>query len=81
MVPSPARQVLHALTETGVEGDILIRGSFGHEWQYESALLIRKYRSGVLDGAGAVVCLDPCDGMVAPWQKLQWMSTDVWVRR
>ena len=78
--PSPARQVMQALTKARVEGDILINGSFGHEWQYESTLPIRKYRPEFLKDTSAAVCLDVCEGIGDPWQKLQGVSVDVWVQ-
>ncbi len=78
--PSLAREVMQALTKAGVHGEILINGSFGHEWQYESLRPIRKYRPEFLKDAGAVVCLNPCTGLSDPWRKLKGVSVDVWVR-
>lgn len=81
MAPGPARTVMQRLAQEGVQGEVSIAGSFGHEWQYESAFPIRKYRSGFLDGAGAVVCLNPCDGLGDSWRKLDGVPVDVWVRK
>lgn len=58
---SPAREVLHSIEARGTEGDILIQGSFGHEWQYESTFSVRRYAEALLPDAQAVVCLDRCD--------------------
>ncbi len=80
MAPSPARLVMQRLMREGIEGVVLISGSFGHEWQYESRLPIRKYRPELLKGAGAVVCLTTCDGLSDSWQKLEGIPVDVWVR-
>lgn len=78
--PSPAREVMRRLQQEGVKGEVLIAGSFGHEWQYESSLPIRRYRPEFLKDAGAVVCLDVCGSLRNPWRKLRGTSVDVWVR-
>lgn len=79
--PSPAREIIRELTRRGVFGNILINGSFGHEWQYESRLPIRRYRPEFLNDAGAVVCLQPCEGMASDWQKIGNMPEEAWVNR
>lgn len=81
MAPSPARLVMQRIVQEGVRGEVSIAGFFGHEWQYESTLPIRKYRPGFLDGAGAVVCLDTCDSLGDSWRKLDGVPVDVWVRK
>lgn len=79
-VVPPARVVMQRLQQNGAQGDVLISGSFGHEWQYESRLPIRRYRPEFLDEAGAVVCLRSCDGLSDSWRKLDGVPVEVWVR-
>ncbi|MBI2117605.1 hypothetical protein HYT95_01775, partial [Candidatus Peregrinibacteria bacterium] len=78
--PSLAREVMQALTKAGVHGEILINGSFGHEWQYESALPIRKYRLELLSFADALICLRPCEGIGTGWRRFMRTSVEVWSR-
>ncbi len=60
--PSVARETMRSIAQRGSEGIVLIDGSFGHEWQYESPYPILKYGEWLLLGAQAVVCLDDaCD--------------------
>lgn len=80
MTPSPARGVMQALTYAGVAGDVLINGSFGHEWQYESPFPVRKYRPEFLENAGVLVCLDSCGNIPHSWRKFEGVTVDVWVR-
>lgn len=88
--PSPAREVSRVLAERGVEGELLIAGPFGHEWQYESLLPVRRYKPEFLPGAGAVVCIHPStsSGQVPckeiesekGWMKVQEIPIVLWVR-
>lgn len=80
MMPGPAREVMQRLEQEGARGEVLISGSFGHEWQYESRLPIRRYRPEFLDEAGAIVCLGSCDDFGDSWRKLDGGPVDVWVR-
>ncbi len=56
--PSPARATMRALGEQHLT---LISGNFGHEWQYESASEVRRYREDLLPQATAVVCPVACE--------------------
>ncbi|MBI3336425.1 hypothetical protein HYZ98_02565 [Candidatus Peregrinibacteria bacterium] len=55
-----AHRVLSQVPQKIGAGDILISGPFGHEWQYESRVPIRRYKPGLLPEAQSVVCLSPC---------------------
>jgi hypothetical protein len=62
---SPARETL-ARAGTGA---ILVRGSMGHEWQYEASpgQDIRPYTDAQASGARAVVCFVQCDDLEKEW--------------
>ncbi|MFA6523279.1 MAG: hypothetical protein WCS85_02835 [Candidatus Peribacteraceae bacterium] len=80
--PSPARAVARSLPVSGT-GVLLINGSFGHEWQYESPVPVRRFQQSLLPDAEAVVCLTPCEEMtrVDGWKTLAGQSVEVWVRK
>lgn len=57
----PAREVMVLLQERHATGAILISGSFGHQWQYESRFPVRRYDPAFISGAQAAICLNPCE--------------------
>ncbi len=77
---SPARVVGHLFADGDVEGLVLINGNFGHEWQYELANEIRRFRPDLLNDAAAVVCLDPC-ALPAEWERMVGWPVETWMRR
>jgi hypothetical protein len=78
LAPSEARLVMRKVAEHVTVGEVAISGSFGHQWQYESPLPVRRYVLGKLDGIVAVVCLDPCEEPQG-WLKID-APVDAWVR-
>jgi|CXWL01.1.fsa_nt_gi hypothetical protein len=58
-----ARTVMQVMQEKQVTGPILIKGNFGHEWEYESRVPILRYNSALLPLATGLVCLDACPEM------------------
>ncbi len=79
---SSARSIGRVLLEAGVHGEILIEGSFGHEWQYLMPGPVRRYRPEFIKDASAIVCLDRCSGIdVNVWQQLRNVSEEVWVKK
>ncbi|PIP65758.1 hypothetical protein COU77_04380 [Candidatus Peregrinibacteria bacterium CG10_big_fil_rev_8_21_14_0_10_49_16] len=79
--PSTARMVFQRLEETSLSGEILIQGSFGHQWQYESAWPVRKYTPEFLDSAATIICLNPCDQIPNSWRQVPGLSVEVWMSR
>ncbi len=78
---SSARSIGRALLEAGVHGEILIEGSFGHEWQYLMPGPVRRYRPEFIKDASAIVCLDRCTGIdMTTWRRLPGIDEEVWVR-
>lgn len=76
-LPGPARAVLQAVgSSLPSRSYILVNGPFGHEWQYESRMPIRRYRSDLVDGAAAIICLRPCEDGVQ-WQSREWERLSV----
>ena len=54
-----------------VTGPILVKGAFGHEWQYQSHLPILRYNADLLPKAGAVVCISMCDALdLSYWRQI-----------
>src|SRR3989338_1016491 len=80
MAPISARLVMQRLGREWVEGEVLISGSFGHEWQYESRWPVRRYRPEFLQNAGAVVCLESCEDFTDQWRKVDGMPVEVWIQ-
>jgi|GEM_PF-470223 hypothetical protein len=81
LTPSPAREVMQEIYRRGIEGTVLIAGAFGHEWQYESMLPLRRYRPHLLESAEAAVCLTSCAGiMQVGWSKVEGLPIPVWLR-
>ena len=78
--PSLARETMWIMKEHVSSGEIAIAGSFGHQWQYESPLPVRRYVPGKLDGVSAVVCLHSCEEPGAGWKKID-AGVDMWIRR
>ncbi|MDD4319315.1 MAG: hypothetical protein PHW10_03255 [Candidatus Peribacteraceae bacterium] len=82
LLRSPARDTMRAIVATGKEGTVLIAGSYGHEWQYESPFPVRRFVPSLLSDAEAVVCLEKCEGMdEKTWTKLPGMPVETWVRK
>lgn len=65
------------------EGQLLIAGSFGHEWQYISTLPVLRYHSNFLSRASAVVCLVPCEEMQKQprFTRLLDLPVEVWLKQ
>lgn len=88
IVPTPARAVMRELHAQGVRGPVLINGSFGHEWQYESRVPILRFSqelgSAAEADAQAFICTrSACDDDVNTdvWVRLPGMQMDTWIRR
>ena len=76
---SPARYVLGQLGSDTV----LLKGSFGHEWQYEAApdQNVRLYGQGLEEEASVIVCYADCDDLEGRWRVLDGGLANVWTRR
>ncbi len=76
---SPARATMRALGEQRLT---LISGKFGHEWQYESASEVRRYREDLLPQASAVVCPVACAGFPREgWVRVPGAPLEAFTRR
>jgi hypothetical protein len=75
---SPARETL-SRAGTGV---VLVRGSMGHEWQYEAlpGQDVRPFADMLLPDARAVVCVRDCEDLEADWIPLGSVR-GLWIRR
>ena len=79
--PSVARDVLSVIVAEHQQGPILMNGTFGHEWQYESSDEIRRYNPELLTIAQAVVCLQACPEInPSEWRRMPRVSVEVWVK-
>ena len=78
---SQARQVGEVLQDAGItSGPVLIKGSFGHEWQYLMPGQVLRYQERFLDEAEAVVCLVQCEKFSKDWERLNVGEGEVWVK-
>jgi hypothetical protein len=59
-MPDPTRVVMNAMDPLPGGGDVLIRGSFGHDWQYESPVPVRTFAVPAIGGAQLVLCRREC---------------------
>jgi len=85
---TPARLTTTMLRAQGVGELVLIDGPFGHEWQYESSVPVRRFTpelaSQIEERAQAIVCTrQSCEENVNPevWVRLENSPVQVWVRR
>lgn len=88
MTPTPARAVMARLQARGIDGPVLLDGSFGHEWQYESFVPVLRFSSRLSLEAEATaqvfVCTKiACDADVnlEEWTRLPDMPMPTWIRR
>jgi hypothetical protein len=84
MPPSTARVVMHRVNQTIKPGDeILIQGSFGHEWQYESRNPILRFKPEFVAESAAVICLNDCLGMKSRqgWELINGLPIEVYIKR
>lgn len=80
--PGPARAVMQAIRSQGKTGDVMIAGSFGHDWEYESWVPVRHYVPALQSEAQAIVCLSRCDGLDdRMWKRLSGVMEEVWIKR
>lgn len=76
-----ARAVARELERLHVTGAVLIKGSFGHEWQYLIPGSVLRYQERFLDEAKAVVCLTPCEIFSNDWERLNIVAEEMWIRK
>lgn len=84
MDPSTARLTMKEIDTYGHDMRIiLISGSFGHQWQYETRATVRRYLPQLAQGADGIVCLNPCSPMfrIGTWKRLIDAPVETWVRR
>lgn len=82
--PSLVPSVMRAIDEQAGPGtELLIKGSFGHEWQHASDIPVSRFTAYGLNYARAVVCLQPCKELEqqAGWEPIAGLPMEVWVKR
>jgi hypothetical protein len=73
LTPGPERATLQALSLEPGKGNLLMQGSFGHSWQYESPVPLNILTLNGLSEAQAVVCLTVCPvhvNLSSRWSRL-----------
>jgi hypothetical protein len=70
-VSHSTRETIRALSLNADGGPLLIHGSFGHEWQYESPVAVRRFVPAALSKAQAIVCLTACPEGLEGWVRVQ----------
>lgn len=85
---TPARAEMRALSKYQVSGNLLINGFFGHDWQYESSMPVRKFSqelsAAAEEKAGVFVCTKgSCDGDINDelWTRLSDTPFPTWIRK
>jgi hypothetical protein len=82
VTPTTARLVMQAIEARGHSGSVVINGSFGHEWQFESTLPVVRFRPEFTKDAQGVVCLQPCTGFnKIDWKLIPNVPAEAWIRR
>lgn len=63
--------------------NVMISGSFGHQWQHASTFPVVRYVPDQTGNARAVVCLSACEPMfnTSGWKRLESTSVETWVRK
>jgi hypothetical protein len=80
-IQTPSRLVARTLAARGIEGELLLQGSFGHDWQYESPVPVRRYAENLVPEAQAIVCIDVCDAVPEKrWVHLMGYGVQLFVR-
>jgi hypothetical protein len=81
--PSLARPVMRQINGFTGTGYVMIQGDFGHEWEYESTVPVRRYVPSATSGAKAVVCLEACNPPLPgeTWKIMASSGAEVWVKR
>jgi len=71
-------QIIIARHQTG---SVLIEGSFGHEWEYESPFPVYRFVPSLLSQSQAVVCLHVCEQPLPNgWKKISGNVTpEIWM--
>ena len=80
-VPSRAHKTMQILADRLPPGDVFVKGSFGHEWQYRSTRPVRTYQEQNLAEAAAVICLRPCEELKRQplFTRLTGTDVPVWI--
>lgn len=80
--PSAVPEIVARIAAHGGEGELLIAGNFGHEWQHASPWPVRRYHSRFLVHARAVVCLMPCEEMALQprWMRAEDVAITLWLK-
>ena len=77
-----ARTVMRQVNQLHSGEVVLIAGSFGHSWQYESRSPVLRYRPSLLSKAKAVVCLEDCPGVSGyGFYQIENIPQEVWIRK
>lgn len=80
--PAPSRTVMQQVNAIDREGEVLINGSFGHDWQYESRSPVLRFTPSLLSKAKAVVCLEPCINIRGyGFYQIENIAVETWVRK
>lgn len=87
--PTQARSMARSVQSLGLTGSLIIDGFFGHEWQYEISLPIRRFSQELSAAAEAQASLfictqkDACDDDVNDelWVRLPDTTLPMWIRR
>jgi hypothetical protein len=83
LTPDPTRLVMDTLSPLPGRGDILIHGSFGHDWQYESSVPVRTFTPEALREAQIVICRKKCPKFAnfGEWSSAQIGDLEVYKRQ
>lgn len=86
--PTPARSTMNFVVARNFRGPVLIDGPFGHEWQYESSLPIRRFSQDlsteVEDQSDVIVCTKKtCEGDVdqEKWVVVGGEEIEIWRKK
>lgn len=83
--PLRIRPIVAAAQKAGLDTSktLLVSGSFGHEWQFESGMPVRHYRPGLIEDAGMIVCSAKCEPMfnTTGWKLAPGALVETWIRK
>ncbi|MCK5019948.1 MAG: hypothetical protein KAS32_23030 [Candidatus Peribacteraceae bacterium] len=63
-----------------IEGVVLIKGIFGHEWQYEISQPLRVHKESLVEYAEVIVCIPMCEERIGFSLMFDNDDVQVWIR-
>lgn len=77
---SNSRRVMQTMNPKPDGGFVLINGSFGHEWQYESTAPVRRFAPELLGQAQSIICIAECPDLGPEWKRVMDIYVETYIK-